>query len=121
MKRTSQMNRQTETFPSQINPEINPEIEDLEIDPEDIPKSIEIALTNNEISLLNKLIRKQRNSPIWITEINRIRLLLQSIAHQVKTAHKLRNNNKSILDPEPKNIRTRRLVEKGFTFESPFV
>ena len=115
------MKRQTETFPSLINPEIFPCKDWEKIDPSDIPKLIEIALTNNEISLLNKLIREQRNSPIWITEINRIRLLLQSIAHQVKTAHKLRNNNKSILDPEPKSKRTRSLVEKGFTLESPFL
>lgn len=93
--------KKMETFPSKVDPEISPIDQYPQITPDDnTPESFDVSLTKQEIDFLNELIRHERSSPLWYTEIHRIRILLQSIAHQVKINLKPYKRKISILDPD---------------------
>lgn len=138
-------NKDVETFPSKVDPEISPIDQYPQITKDDnIPKAFEVSFTQDEIDFLDALIVKDKNSTLWFTSINRIRMILQSIAHQIKAGTKKRQAAKSISkldfdiddfidkatraleiedDPEPveKLKKQRPYADKGFHSGSPFI
>ncbi|MBA7514368.1 hypothetical protein ES705_06396 [subsurface metagenome] len=141
-------NIDVETFPSKVDPEISAIDQDPQITKDDnIPRSFEISFTQDEIDFLDALIVKDQNSLVWYTKIKRIRMTLQSIAHQIKAGKKKRQAAKSTPklnfdiddfidkatraldamdiedDPEPvkKSKKQRPYVDKGFHSGSPFI
>ncbi len=105
--------KKMKTFPSKVDPEISPKDQDLKIDPDNnTPKAFNVSFTQDEINFLNGLIGHDRGSPLWYTKIHRIRMILQSIAHQINIDVKRCQVHKSL---------RKRFVDNEFTIESPFV
>lgn len=142
------IDKDMETFPSKVDPVISLIDRYPQITKDDnIPRSFEVSFTQDEIDFLDSLIVEDQSSPLWIIKIKRIRMTLQSIAHQIKAGKKKRQAAKSIPkldfdiddfidkttraldamdikdDPEPvkKSKKQRPYVDKGFHRGSPFI